>query len=39
MNPGMFFREVLESHQFRCSDTDSVFGALRHAFPAIFIYV
>ena len=28
MNPGMFFDEVLESHEFRSSD--SVFGDLEH---------
>lgn len=29
MNPGMFFDEVLESHEFRSSDTADNYGGLR----------
>ena len=39
MNPSRLFREVLESHEFRLSDTDSDFSWLFGMSPSIFFYV
>lgn len=39
MSPGSFFREVLESHEFRLSDTELDFSVFSDMPLSIFIHV